>query len=216
MQHGSAYCEQHDTWREYTDISRCSYFISYGFTKNDMKRVLPREIFEETAEKVTIIPLGTTKKINRSGRVKSKKVVDVLFPITYVKRMLLGGGCARVLPHVLSDRAIDLLHFLDRLNVHILIKPMLNTSYENSVFLPILKRLKNRKIIIRSDLPLIHYLEQYHVRSVMLEYASTPLYECLPYDIEIFAMFDPVRPYTKAAMNLLKKRVILHLFAVIK
>ena len=50
-------------------------------------------------------------------------------------------------------------------------------------------------------------LSKYDIRAIVFEMASTPLYEVINLDIEIFLLNDPCCPFVPSAFELLKKRV---------
>jgi hypothetical protein len=54
------------------------------------------------------------------------------------------------------------------------------------------------------------YLSRWRPRLVVSEIASTPLFETLPLDVDIFLMVDPVFPFSESAAVMLRKRV--HIF----
>jgi hypothetical protein len=50
-------------------------------------------------------------------------------------------------------------------------------------------------------------LEIYRPKAVILDFPSTPLYECLHEDVEILMMGDPINPYAEEALKDLSRRV---------
>ena len=58
------------------------------------------------------------------------------------------------------------------------------------------------------------YLARHRPRLVIFETASTPLFEALPFDLDIFLMVDPVFPFVDSAMSMLRKRA--HIFATVE
>ena len=51
------------------------------------------------------------------------------------------------------------------------------------------------------------YLEKYSPRIIIIECPSTPLFDCLQLDAEIFLLNDPIIPFEKYALQEIKKRV---------
>jgi hypothetical protein len=56
-------------------------------------------------------------------------------------------------------------------------------------------------------MPLKYFLSKYHPKIILIEQYSTPLYESLHLDSEIFLTDNPVIPFEKKALEKLQKRV---------
>ncbi|MFH1318774.1 MAG: hypothetical protein ABIH71_07135, partial [Candidatus Omnitrophota bacterium] len=195
-QHGSAYGDSCVPWHFDSDFNRCDYFISYGFTEEDLKRVYP-----ESKINCKIVSLGKTKLVDIS---RSKKDIDILFPMT-VSVSVLEGGMKRI-AHKLTERQVCLLEYLNSLKgVKIYVKPLPYLDSKNCSVLPVLKRLKNLKIIYNTFL--MEFLDQYNPKAVLIEDPSTPLFEALSLDTEIFLMSDYIHPLEKKAFEELHLRV---------
>ena len=194
-QHGCLYGEIDEPWHFDSDFNRCNTFISYGFTKTDLSQLYPgKEI------KTEIVPSGYLP-LTACG----PKKIDILFPATN-SLSFFNGGVSRIKPDKLAERQIKLLEFLDSFaNLDIYVKLFVNSSYDNCAILPVLKRLKNVKVVDHVDL--LDFLKMYHPRVVLIEYPSQPLVEVLRLDTEIFLMPDDILPYGEAILNDLKKRV---------
>jgi hypothetical protein len=119
--HGALYAETLNM--QFDSFKRCDYFISYGFTQDDLKRLCPNvDIGTE------ILPYGKQKIVRKYS---SPKSIDLLFPITNSVSMFK-GGMIRILPHELLERQIKLLEHLNLLNtLKIWIKPFAFSNYEN-------------------------------------------------------------------------------------
>jgi hypothetical protein len=87
------------------------------------------------------------------------------------------------------------------------VKPPLNFGEDNFGHLEALRRLRHVRVARAtwSD-----YLVRCRPRLVVFEIASTPLFEALPLDVDIFLMLDPIFPFAESALAMLKKRV--HVF----
>ena len=81
----------------------------------------------------------------------------------------------------------------------------MGSNYQNCSVLPVLKKLKNLKII--NNVPLTEFLKKYLPKGVLMEVPSQPLFDVLPLDTEIFLMGNPVYPYEEKALEELKMRV---------
>ncbi|MGA1823513.1 MAG: hypothetical protein ACMUIP_02535 [bacterium] len=201
-QHGSAYCELFSPWHFDSDFNRCDYFFSYGFTKNDLKRVYP-----DRKPRCVVLPVG--RVTNSIGTKKKKKKIDILFPLSNTKPVFY-GGMVRISPSNLAARQITLLEFLDSLkDFNVIVKPHQGATFENCGPLIMVNRLKRVKVEKRMTLNT--YLQKNMPRAVLIEYPSTPLYDCIPLDTEIFLLTesttDAIKPYDDHALQLLSKRV---------
>ena len=56
-------------------------------------------------------------------------------------------------------------------------------------------------------MPLNSFLKKYHPKIILIELPSSPLYDALPLDSEIFLLDNPIIPYDKNALEQLQKRV---------
>ena len=196
-QHGCLYGEVFTPWPFDSDFSRCDYFLSWGFTREDLQRMYPSKKVNSE-----ILPFGQAKIAKNE---KALKKIDILFPITNTIS-LFEGGMDRVFPDKLTEMQIALLEYLNSLeSLNIYIKPFLNPCYQNCSVLPVLERLKNLKIV--DNISLTDFLKETLPDAVLIELPSQPLFDCLGLDTEIFLMDDPVTPYAKEALVELKKRV---------
>lgn len=197
-QHGGNYGDCYEPWHFDADFDRCDYFISYGFTESDLKRLYPYKKI-----KTKILPFG---QVSDFGKLKNKKKnIDILFPVTNSLSMF-SGGMSRTPPNQLAKRQIAILEYLNSLNnVKSYIKPFMLSNYDNCAVLPVLQRLK--KLTIVDYMPLNMFLRKYHPKIIIIEFPSSPLYETLHLDSEIFLLNNPVMPYEAKALELLKKRV---------
>lgn len=196
-QHGSTYGETYKEWHFDSDFDNCDHYFSYGFTAEDLQRMYPhREL------KAEILPFGMVEKIRPAS---DRKKIDILFPVTN-SMSVFNGGTSRIPPHELTKRQIDLLEYLNSVKgADIYIKLFYNANYRTSSVLPVLKRLKNLKIV--NDMSLIDFLGRYDPRGVLIEYPATPLYEIVSMDTEIFLLNDNIQIYEACALEKIRKRV---------
>jgi len=196
-QHGSGYGDSVTLWHHDSDYSRCDHYFSYGFTGDDLKRGRPA-----MAEGMEILPVGKAVPARKN---RGKKNIDILFPITNATSMF-NGGMSRLAPHKLTERQRRLLEYLDSLEgLDIYVKPYSCSTYQNCSVLPVLKRMKNVKFI--SNLTVTEFLERYEPKAVLIEFPSTPLFEVMHLDTEIFLMNDDINPFEEKALEELRRRV---------
>ncbi|MBF0554357.1 MAG: hypothetical protein HQK96_07310 [Nitrospirae bacterium] len=196
-QHGCLFGDSYVPWHFDADLSRCTKFISYGFTEADLRRLYPLK-----GQHAEIVPLGKTKlpKLKMSG-----KRIDILFPITN-SLSILEGGMDRTLPHKLTERQVDILNYLNGLqDFKTYIKPFRDSNYDNCPVIPILKKMNNLTVVY--DMVLLEFFEKYHPAAIIMELPSQPLFEVLHMDSEIFLMNSELHPYEGQALYELKKRV---------
>lgn len=197
-QHGGIYGDCYEPWHFDADFDRCDYFISFGFTGSDLKRLYPYKKI-----KTKILPFGQVSDF--SNLKDKKKNIDILFPVTNSLSML-GVGMSRTPPNQLAERQTAILEYLNTLNdVKSYIKPFMLSNYDNCAVLPVLKRLQ--KLTIVDYMSFNMFLKKYYPKIIIIEYPSSPLYEALHLDSEIFLLNNPVLPYDEKALELLKKRV---------
>ena len=199
-QHGGLFGNVYNDDVFLCDMSRCSDYISYGFSKDDLKKIYPEKKFDS----VIIHEFGTTKLIKKARR--RRPVIDILFPVTNTIPML-DGGMKRNAPDIILNNQIALIKYLDSLsNYRIVIKPFVFSDYENLALLPILEKAKNVEVM--NSISFENALNMFNIKSILLEHHTTTLYEALSYDLEIFMVNnDAVRPIEERALDELKKRV---------
>jgi hypothetical protein len=196
-QHGCTYGESYAPWHFDSDFNRCDYFISYGFSATDLARLYPERHIH-----TRIVPAGSVVNLKHHG---VKKPIDILFPLTNAQS-IFEGGMSRIPPDQLTARQVALLEFLNTLQqLTVYVKPFRFSTYENCSVLPVLKRCKNLKVV--RHLKLEEFLTKYQPRAVLIEFPSTPLFEVLHLDAEIFLMDNPLRPFERQALEELTKRV---------
>lgn len=178
-----------------SDLSRCTHYVSYGFNNEDIEVIYPANEFN-----TQIFPYGTTKKILNGKR----DVINILFPITNTMSML-NGGMIREKPDILLNNQKKIINYLDSLKgINIVVKPFQLSSYEDCGMTPLFKKCENVKII--NYLTFEETLSHFRVKSVLMESMSTAFYESLGYDLELFVLYDSVRPIEASALEKLKKR----------
>lgn len=196
-QHGGVYGESYKPWHFDSDFSRCDYFMSYGFTQDDLRRLYP-----DKRPGAEIVPVGSAKTL-RSRR--HQGTFDFLVPLSPIKSMF-DGWWTNGPPQMWAQRQARLLRFLnDLVGQRVCVKLLINSTQNNCAVLPMLEKLPNLRVI--TDMHLMDFLERYRVRAVILDAPSTPLYEVLPLDAEIFLMNDRIQPFEAQALAALRRRV---------
>ena len=196
-QHGALYGDSYMPLHFDSDFNRCGYYISYGFTGEDLSRTYSKPRLD-----IEVLPFG--KALNKH-RPQAKRKIDLLFPLTNSVSIFY-GGILRTPPHILAERQTRLLKYLDSLKGYeIYAKPFPSADGNACAVLPLLRKAKNLKVIY--DLSLIDFLKEYDPGAVLIELYSTPLLETLHLDAEIFLMNDPIYPFEARALSEVKKRV---------
>jgi len=202
MQHGASYVDQNYQYHYISDFKRCDNYISYGFTQEDFAAVFPYY----DVDKVTIHPFGTSKLLSVTSK-QNKQKMDVIFPVTNTIG-IFDGGFIRVKPDLLHKeqmQIIDILETASESNISSIIKPFKNTSiWQTSVFLR-LKKLKFSKVEWNKSFTDV--LNTTEARCVIIDFMSTPLYEVLGKDIDIFLFVHEADNLTKKARDMLERRV---------
>jgi len=175
-----------------------THYLSFGFTAEDLKESSPN-----LKPRCEIFPVGekTSIPINISRR---RKKVDILFPISNAISFHHEG--VRTLLHELAEYQRELLKFLDQLSdVCVVVKPFPGYTYSTSASIELLRTLKNVEIV--EEMPFTQAFERYSVGAVLIEFPSSPLFECLKANVEVLSLTDPLLPYNRSADLLLQKRV---------
>lgn len=198
MQHGNCYGDQIRYGHFDSDFNRCDYFFTYGFTQENLEKAYPNQ-----PHRCQIIPTGTT---HHKISAKKKTTVDILFPLTIIKPLLMGGVNRRP-AHSLCDAQLKILHYLNSLNdsFKCYIKPIQGANKHNSPFLMVKEKFTHVHFV--NHLSLSEFLDHYLPKIVIIEFPSSPLIDAIGLDTEIFLLSDPVNQYTQEALELLEKRV---------
>jgi len=202
VQHGANYIDKKYQKHYYSDFIRCNHYISYGFTKEDLKN----NFKDKAIHNLEVYSYGTNKSIKPKESSKYN-VVDVLFPVTNTIS-IFDGGFTRVKPDVLHADQMSILNLLEeesKSNITSLIKPFSNTDiWQTSVFLN-LQKLQFAKVQWKKALAVL--LNEITPKCVIIEFMSTPLYEVLDLDVEIFLFIRDIDNLTDKARGMLNKRV---------
>jgi hypothetical protein len=196
-QHGASYVDQDLGSIHFdSDFNRCTHYFSYGFGPQEFAATYPM-----ARAPCAFIPAG-----NAPPRARRRRCVDVAFPLAYCSPLFY---LARMPEHELAQRQARILESLEtRTDLSCVVKPPLHYSEDNIVHAEALRRLRHVRIAHGTW---TEYLSRWQPRLVVLEIASTPLFEVLPLDVDVFLMLDPLFPFSTAALAMLRERV--HVYA---
>ncbi|MBF0329967.1 MAG: glycosyltransferase [Nitrospirae bacterium] len=195
VQHGGLFANQHGHEVDISDTSKCSHYISYGFTGEDVQKVYP-DVFPRSV----IYPLGLCFPEKKEEIVQ----FDIIFPITNTISMLEFGMC-RQKPDILANRQHLVLEFLDSIKLRVLVKPLPGSSQMNLALWETMST--HSGYVVNKDLMFSDIMAVVSAKAIIIEHPTTTLYEVLGLDIEIFLLNDEVRPIEQDALDMLKKRV---------
>ncbi len=200
-QHGANYIDCISPVQHFEmDFNRCNNWLSFAADEKVFKKTyLNKKKF------CKIIPAGKISKINS---LKSRKEIDILFPIQSLNDYVNSRPIEKELyiNHKLILKTLD-----KRKNKSVFVKPglgMKNSISEDYLF----NKFKNIKF--NRSYSLSKFLNIYRPNLIILDWYSTPLYEILELDTDIFMVNETVEKISNHAKKLLKKRV--HLFDNIK
>ena len=195
-QHGANYidCISHIQHFE-MDFNRCNNWLSYAADEKVYKKTYFRK-----KKFCKIIPAGKKSKFDPF---KKRKIIDILFPIQSVNDYV-------------NSRPIEKELFIN----HKLILQTLNKRKSKSIFVKpglgmkrkisedyFFNKFKNVKF--NTSYSLNKFLDIYKPNLIILDWYSTPLYEILELDVDIFLINETVEKISNHAKRLLKKRVFL-------
>lgn len=198
MQHGNCYGDQIRYGHFDSDFNRCDYYFTYGFTHEDLERG-----YERRKHRCRIIPTGTTR---HKIATRTKIPIDILFPITIIKPILM-GGVNRTPAAALWNAQHKILRYLDSLQNHhsCYVKPIRGANKRNSPFLIVKHTFEHLRFV--DHLSLGEFLNHYLPKIVIIDLPSSPLIDVIGLDTEIFLLADPVNGYETVALEKLRKRV---------
>ncbi|MHC1699595.1 MAG: hypothetical protein AB9900_01265 [Humidesulfovibrio sp.] len=202
MQHGGNYGVQ-DVGCQHllADYAKCTRFFSYGATRRDIPSRLEEQI------PCDIVPVGST-------RTPSESLVDsfvprkgcVVYPPTLVRSTLCAGDMKS--PARMAEDQRMLLQALEsRTDLEVWIKPLHNATPNTLACPATLLRLKHARI---AGGGFTWFLSQMRPQLVVIDFPSSTLFDSLPFDVDIFMLFDPVYRFTPEAERMLSERV--HIF----
>jgi hypothetical protein len=187
------------------DFSRCSDFVSCGFTIEDVKQTSPGDANSINA----VYPVG---QIEPPEIGMARYEYDIFFPITNAVSMIR-GGMKRHCPNRLAEAQFQIIEFLKKDARRTVVKPLPFSNKNNCLSFLLSEAERHIKIVREQTLKKI--LRHYSFKCAIIEFPSTPLYELLYCDnLELFLLLDPVMPFEKKALEKLIRRV--HVFYDVK
>lgn len=197
-QHGASYVDQDCRWVHFrSDFSRCTHYLSYGFDGDDVKKAFP-----DRALRCEVIAAGSCKEEDlRASAAESKQVVDLVYVLQNTLNL---GQSIRTNAYTLYQYQRELLEFVDSLaGLRVVIKALPKHNEQNYALRERLTRFAHAQV---TEMPFTQFLATHACRAVLVDIPSTPVFEAIGRDTEIFLMTDPVLPFTRSALDLLRKR----------
>lgn len=200
-QHGAVYgiqvCDEHNE----TAHSRCSVFLSYGYTRRDLEETSTNV----EAARADIRPVGSYRvfKASRARRLAGR-TVDLFYPMTNNYSVLCSSQRSKVDTFVALQR--ELLGILDQpVGRRIVVKLSPPSVDAPSALGDVLARYAHLATTAEGILP---YMRRGNVRAVLIDANfSTCLIEVIPFDCEIFVLHEPLMPFGARALSMLVDRV---------
>lgn len=198
MQHGSHYGTNDTGYKHYLlDFKNCTHYLSYGFTQEDLN-----QLYSDYSPIPKVIPVGTTKQF-APYQSQERTQIDVLFPISIGHSMLMDREMPAHDLAMIQHKICDTLE--SRTDLTTVIKTIKKPTEDKLFINESLKQLTHCKVVYTEWLA--KFLRKNAAKLVVLEYHSTPLYEVMELDCDIFLLLDEGFPFTNEALELLKKRV---------
>ncbi|MBL4889184.1 MAG: hypothetical protein JKX97_04080, partial [Candidatus Lindowbacteria bacterium] len=155
-----------------------------------------------------IHPVGSYREEKRISEKKvHRKIVDLVFPVTNSFPMTTDG--VRTKTDDLTRFQVEILDFLDTLTeLNVVIKPIPNYSRKVCSVVDTIKHMQHATI--HEGWSTNAWIKVYEPRALIIELPSTPLFELMAGDTEIFMLKDTLNPFSESALEMLKKRA--HIF----
>ena len=131
---------------------------------------------------------------------RPKQRIDILFPPTTALPL---AECGFQEPAIMARNQLEIARCLEK-SKGLVTKVKPSAAYAPTIAGQV-AMMSNVELL--APMPFEQCLDMYDVGLVIIDYPSTLLYEALPYDVEIAFLLDPVLPFEKQALELLKRRV---------
>ena len=195
-QHGANYIDCISQNQHFDmDFNRCTEWLSFGANESTFKKT-----YGFNKKLCKIIPAGNENKLKKNNL---EKKIDILFPIQSLNDFINSRPIEKEL---FINHKLILSELNKRKKNSVCIKPglgMKNSISEEYLF----KNFKNLKI--NQYYSLKKYLKIYSPNLIILDWYSTPLYEILELDVDIFIINESVEKISNYAKKKLKKRVFI-------
>jgi hypothetical protein len=139
---------------------------------------------------------------------ESAQPVDIAFPILNCIPLSSFG---RLEADLVRRQRVTLEAIDARGDLSSIVKPMLVFSEDDFSQIETLRGLRNTRVVRATW---TDFLKLYRPRLVVLEMISTPLYEVLHLDVDVFVMLCDIAPMSPASLAALVKRV--HVFSTVE
>ena len=195
-QHGANYIDCISPSQHFDmDFNRCTEWLSFGANEPTFKKT-----YGSIRKLCRVLPAGNNIEVKKN---KMQKKIDILFPIQSINDFI-------------NSRPNEKELFIN----HKLILSELNKKKKNSVCIKPGLGMKNsiseeylfknyNNIEINTYYSLKKYLRIYKPNLIVLDWYSTPLYEILNLDVDIFLINETVEKISNHAKGKLKKRVFI-------
>ncbi len=206
MQHGGCYFSQQlDEKHFLLDFTACTHFFSYAAGTDEMDDAYPpaqRAAYCHIMPCCEVVPVGN---MDHQTPVAGVLPVDMVFPVTNALDIASTG---RTSTDRLARAQVAILNALEaRTDLVSVVKPFPHASRDYIAITRHMARLRHARVVQQGWRD---FLAQYRPGLAIIEFPSTPLYEALPYDMDIFLLTDATAPFAPRARALLQRRV--HLF----
>lgn len=204
MQHGATFgVQRYYSCHFDSDYGRCSHYLSYGFDSADLEELHPGRPVP-----CRIVPVGAVKLVERGSQERERReTIDLVYPFANSWSIMI--DVIRNRSDVMTANQLRILDILESFTeISVVVKAFPNMVQRTCSIMGRLRRLKHP--VLHKDYSLNAWLKMYKPRGVVLDFPSTPLFEVMDQDCEIFLLEDPLIPFGATARSLLEKRV--HLF----
>jgi len=195
-QHGGNYGAQNCGFAHYlSDFLKCTHFLGNGFDKREI------EDGRCPLDDLEVLKVGSYKDPSPESLSFKPKTGHVVFPITNCFSLTMA---LRMSPNELAKRQLEILHALDsRKDLTTWVKPFDGADDTNFAHSRAMRRMRHLRWVSGG---VRWVVEQRRPQLVVIEYPSSPLFELLPYDVDIFLLMDPLLPFSEEAVAMLRER----------
>lgn len=200
VQHGGSYGAQGPYLKHlYTDYFNCTDFLSFGFSLESLNELKPYK-----DKMCRIIPSGSL--IYRRQNLKRKCIVEyeIIYPAHIILNYFEG---VFDLPGVeLLSIQEEILSTIKKLKLKTLLKYIKGSCAPCDFYKKNIDNSNNIKFM-SDEIALQKILRRYQFKLAIIDIPSTPLWDLMPYDLEIFVYENDYLPFRKEARSLLEERV---------
>lgn len=203
--HGNGYGTHAGNEQNQSAHSRCTKFLSYGYTRTDVEQTST----DSHTMNTEIVPVGSYRirqaaMASNRRPARNRQRIDLFYPITNNYSLFLSSQRSKVDTFVSLQKAL-LRTLNDQTDRNIVVKlPPVSVDAPSALGWQV-----ERSINLRTTSQnILRLIRQHDVRAVLIDASfSTCLLEVIPFDCEVFVMHDPLVPLSAPALELLQKRV---------